>query len=527
MTEVDDLELTSPARDGDERAAVELWTRHYPAALSTAHRVARQPRDAEELASDAFSGMLAALRRGGGPTGSVRAYLLTSVRNGVTTRGRRANAFDILTDQISLLENAADVPADPVAAASELSLMREAFASLPARWQHVLWRTAVDHEANISVADELGVSPNAVAALARRARQVLRAAYVQAHVSRGAIDPECAPFIRGLAAMLTLPADTAPTARHVRGCARCTDRLAELRKVDQNLSGILGPAVLVLLPTGVGTAIGAGPAGGAGSAAHATAAHGDVAASGSAHRVALATAVAVGSGLLTWALWPERPALERTPVAVATSLSPSAPTSSPAPPPPTPLPTPAATPTTPPTSSPPAPSTTKQPRRGGTTHRDGTEHRADPDTDPGTHDSGPPGRALARRGKGRTHQITLHPGNCVRATADRGARTARLSARGSVPGRVLGSLAGLRAKREGDHLHGGGFPHRDRAVLVGNDLDPVGRPLDWFGERQGHRHLPVWLRSVCDSHDPLAVPVTHPRSDKRPVLRLGRPFLPS
>jgi RNA polymerase sigma factor (sigma-70 family) len=171
LSEVDDLELTSRARDGDERAVVELWTRHYPAALSTARRVARQPRDAEELASDAFSGMLAALSSGGGPTESVRAYLLTSVRNGVTTRARRANASDILTDEDSVLENAADLHPDPVAAAGELSLMREAFATLPTRWQHVLWRTAVDHESNIAVADELGVSPNAVAALARRARQ--------------------------------------------------------------------------------------------------------------------------------------------------------------------------------------------------------------------------------------------------------------------------------------------------------------------------------------------------------------------
>src|SRR6476661_842140 len=96
LSEVDDLELTSRAREGDDGAVVELWKRHFPAALSTARRVARQPRDAEELAADAFSGMLAALSSGGGPTGPVRAYLLTSVRNVAVTRARHSSATDVL-----------------------------------------------------------------------------------------------------------------------------------------------------------------------------------------------------------------------------------------------------------------------------------------------------------------------------------------------------------------------------------------------------------------------------------------------
>ena len=327
LSEVDDLELTSRAREGDERAVVELWTRHYPAALSTARRVARQPRDAEELASDAFSGMLAALSSGGGPTGSVRAYLLTSVRNGVTTRARRANASDILTDEDSLLENAAVVPSDPVAAAGELGLMREAFATLPTRWQHVLWRTAVDHESNIAVADELGVSANAVAALARRARQGLRAAYVQVHVSRGVVEPGCAPYIGGLAAMLSTSEGTTATAEHVRGCARCTERLAELRRVDQNLAGVLSPAVLALLPGGLGALVGAAPAG-AGTATSGTAPSG-TAASGSANWVALATAAVVGGSLLTWALWPEQPVVDQVKAAQTRTLTSTTTTSPP------------------------------------------------------------------------------------------------------------------------------------------------------------------------------------------------------
>lgn len=344
LSEVDDLELTSRAREGDEGAVVELWKRHFPAALSTARRVARQPRDAEELAADAFSGMLAALSTGGGPTGSVRAYLLTSVRNGVTTRARRANASDILTDENAVLENAADVPFDPVATAGELSLMREAFATLPARWRHVLWRTAVDHDSNIMVAEELGVSPNAVAALARRARQGLRAAYVQVHVSRGVVDPGCLPFIGGLAALLPDAGGNSETAEHVRGCARCTERLAELRRVDRNLSGFLTPAVLTLAPGGLAGAAVAGSGAGASAAGSGGSAAG-TSASTATTWAALASAVVVGAGVLTWMLWPESAA---APVRVA---------------PPTLTVTQSVTTAVTPTSTrPPAPTTTRAPR---------------------------------------------------------------------------------------------------------------------------------------------------------------------
>ena len=350
LSEVDDLELTSRAREGDEGAVVELWKRHFPAALSTARRVARQPRDAEELAADAFSGMLAALSSGGGPTGSVRAYLLTSVRNGVTTRARRANASDILTDENAVLENAADVPFDPVATASELSLMREAFATLPERWRHVLWRTAVDHDSNILVAEELGVSPNAVAALARRARQGLRAAYVQVHVSRGVVDPGCLPFIGGLAALLPDAEGNSDTAEHVRGCPRCTERLAELRRVDRNLSGFLTPAVLTLAPGGLA---GAAMAGGSGAG---SAAAGSSASSSASTWVSLAAAAVVGAGVLTWVLWPE-PAKAPAPAVAATATVTPATTTTPVKPPVTTKP-PAATTTSPPRVTP----TTPQPK---------------------------------------------------------------------------------------------------------------------------------------------------------------------
>ncbi|KRF25949.1 RNA polymerase sigma factor [Phycicoccus sp. Soil803] len=244
-----DLDLVERARDGSQEAVVELWVRHYPAALAAARRSSRQPRDAEELASDAFSNMLGAFASGGGPTGSVRAYLLTSVRNLAVTRSRRASSSEVLSDDVAVFEDGSRGPVDPMARQTEVSMMRQAFAALPRRWQVILWRTAVDHDRNIEIGQDLGISPNAVAALAKRARRGLRQAYLQTHLSTNGLEPGCEPFVRRLP-MLAVDGSVAPDdlARHLSTCPTCPGRLAELQRVEQQLGSMLGPAVLLTAP---------------------------------------------------------------------------------------------------------------------------------------------------------------------------------------------------------------------------------------------------------------------------------------
>ncbi|WP_270888708.1 RNA polymerase sigma factor [Pedococcus sp. 5OH_020] len=272
MAATDD-ELTALARQGDQHAIVELWTEHFPATLSAARRYAHQPRDAEEIASDAFAGMLAALASGKGPGTSVRGYLVTSVRNLAASRSRRGSSSDVLTDNSDTFDRVGQVPSDPVAQLGELGLVREAFAMLPRRWQTVLWRTAVDADSNVTIGEDMGISPNAVAALSRRARRGLRTAYLQVHVSRSGVAPECQPFIDGLADFV-VNEEGAPAAlrAHVRTCARCGARVAELRTMERGMGGLLGPAILALAPAQLVTA-GSTTVGGA-VAAGATAADG-------------------------------------------------------------------------------------------------------------------------------------------------------------------------------------------------------------------------------------------------------------
>jgi RNA polymerase sigma factor (sigma-70 family) len=256
-----DVELLDRARAGDQSAIARLWTLHHPAALTAARRFARQPRDAEEMASDAFSGMLSALAAGGGPTGSVRAYLVTSVRNGAATRSRRSSATDVLTDDEEVLDRPGEGPRDPVAHAAELGLVREAFATLPLRWRQVLWRTAVDHDSNIAIAEDMGISPNAVAALSRRARRGMREAYLRIHVTDWGVDDECRPFVDQMTQYAILDTAVSREVRdHVDGCPKCSARVAELRQIDGRLS-VVFLAALQALPTPVGdvSAVAGGP----------------------------------------------------------------------------------------------------------------------------------------------------------------------------------------------------------------------------------------------------------------------------
>jgi RNA polymerase sigma factor (sigma-70 family) len=266
---VDDLEDQTPdatllqrLREGDREAAVDLWTRHYPSVLMAARRVTRQPRDAEEIASDAFSGMLSALSSGSGPTTSVRAYLVTSVRNLAASRATRSSAGDVMTDDVALFDKPT---ADTTAHMSELQLVRVAFAELPQRWQIVLWRTAVDKDSNIEVGRAMGLSPNGVAALAKRARRGFRLAYLRAHLSDRGVEARCKPFIDGLADLSISEAGIPPELMaHVASCVACTRRLDELRAVNLHFAGVLGPAVLGLVPSKFVLVAGAGAVGTAG-----------------------------------------------------------------------------------------------------------------------------------------------------------------------------------------------------------------------------------------------------------------------
>jgi RNA polymerase sigma factor (sigma-70 family) len=239
-----DAELIARVRNGDLEAYGELFGRHHHAA----ERMARQlvpANDADDLASDAFAKVLDALRGGGGPDISFRAYLLTTVRRVHVDRirsGRKVQA----TDDIASYEREPETFDDPTVTGFESGAAAKAFASLPERWQAVLWHTEVEGEKPAAIAPLLGMTANGVSALAYRAREGLRQAYLQQHLADAAGDrcrwttERLGAYVRG---GLT-KRENHNLRGHLDECAKCTAVYLELVEVNSALPALLAPALL-------------------------------------------------------------------------------------------------------------------------------------------------------------------------------------------------------------------------------------------------------------------------------------------
>ena len=121
------------------------------------------------------------LQRGGGPDVAFRAYLLTAVRRLQVDR-IRATARLTTTDDMEAFDPG--VPfVDTAVEGFESAAAARAFASLPERWQLVLWHTEVEGDKPADIAPILGMSANSVSALAYRAREGLREAFLTQHAA--------------------------------------------------------------------------------------------------------------------------------------------------------------------------------------------------------------------------------------------------------------------------------------------------------------------------------------------------------
>ncbi|AGW40777.1 hemagglutinin/hemolysin-like protein [Leifsonia xyli subsp. cynodontis DSM 46306] len=244
MTDLSDADLVDLTRSGDSTAFGELWRRHARAGRTVAHGFTSI--DADDLVAEAYAKIFHALSRGHGPIGSFRAYLFTTVRNVASTWGRRTARETPIDDTASLADPAFDE--DYALAELDRSLTAQAFRSLPSRWQEVLWYCEVEAMKPADVAPLLGMSASAVAALAYRAREGLRQAWVQAHIANSPEDSECRWATDRLGAYARNglgKRDTAKIESHLADCARCAIVAEEAKDIGSRLA-------LVLLPLAVG-----------------------------------------------------------------------------------------------------------------------------------------------------------------------------------------------------------------------------------------------------------------------------------
>lgn len=243
--DVSDGDLILYTRAGDGSAFGELWRRHARAGRTVA-RSFTSSLDPDDLVQESFAKIYQALQKGGGPTGAFRPYLFTTIRNTASAWGRARREASI--DTLESFEDPASRDEETMAALDR-SLTATAFRSLPTRWQEVLWYCEVEQMTPQQVAPLLAMKPNAVAALAYRAREGLRQAWIQAHIAAVPEDSEhrwtierIGSYTRGSLGKR----DTSKIEAHLDACARCTIVAAEAKEVGSRIA-------LVLLPLAAGT----------------------------------------------------------------------------------------------------------------------------------------------------------------------------------------------------------------------------------------------------------------------------------
>ncbi|MEU7136645.1 sigma-70 family RNA polymerase sigma factor [Streptomyces sp. NPDC046261] len=319
-----DLELVTRLRGGESSEAYEeLYRRHADAVRRYARTCCRDDHTAEDLTNEVFTSTLQAVRRGAGPDSAVRAYLLTTVRRVAAAWGKTARREQLVEDfavfatsaaasSLSADDDTLGLGADVRAMQeAEESLAVQAFRSLPERWQTVLWHTTVEEESPSEVAPLLGLSANATAVLAHRAREGLKQAYLQAHVSSSLTSGgDCARYADRLGAYargrLRTRAERGMR-KHLETCARCRSAALEVADVNERLRALLPVAVIGWFAAGWSVKAVAGLAAGAAGAGAGTvaggvggggagAAPGSAAASGSAGSAGSASAGSASAG---------------------------------------------------------------------------------------------------------------------------------------------------------------------------------------------------------------------------------------
>lgn len=294
-----DGDLIARMRGGDDGAYEELFRRHADAVRRYARTCCRDGHTADDLTAEVFARTLQAVRGGAGPDQSVRAYLLTTVRRVAGAWAKTARREHLVEDFAVFAEQAAagteggaglsglsgddtlELGADVRAMhEAEQSLAMQAFRSLPERWQAVLWHTTVEEASPSAIAPLFGLSPNATAVLASRAREGLKQAYLQAHVSSALSEGgDCARYADRLGAYarggLRMRAERG-LRKHLEECVKCRLAAGELKDVNAGIPALLPVAVIGWFAAGYAVktagvvAGGAVAAGGAGAAAAAT-----------------------------------------------------------------------------------------------------------------------------------------------------------------------------------------------------------------------------------------------------------------
>ncbi len=169
-----DGELVAAVEDGDDDAWAVLWRRHYRGVRAHAAELLGDAHAGEDVASEVLIRTMSRIREHRPPE-NLAAYLRTAARNRAidVVRGRRRDArlVEVLgTTQPTAYDDVPSERPDP----ENSAVLRRALGELSERQRLVLVRIGIEEASVPEVADELGLTPNAVHQLVFRARRRLR-----------------------------------------------------------------------------------------------------------------------------------------------------------------------------------------------------------------------------------------------------------------------------------------------------------------------------------------------------------------
>ena len=247
--DADDSVLLGLVRDGDPDAYAELWRRHLPAAYAVAHRH-RGRTSAEDIVGEASVRVYDLIRAGKGPTTNFRSYFLSTVKTAAVDAAR-AELRAVPTEDSILAAAAPATPAYDATTSVDHDLVRSAFKRLPVRDQQVLWHTAVEGTSPAAVASSMGMTANGVSVVALRARDSLRAKYLDAHADRAisrAEDEECRWVLSQMGRYVRGKVPVRQKARmdeHLRTCRHAQVLAYEMAEVNRALPAVMVPLIFL------------------------------------------------------------------------------------------------------------------------------------------------------------------------------------------------------------------------------------------------------------------------------------------
>lgn len=241
--EPSDAQIIDAVRGGDIGDFALLWRRHVDSARRAAQAISPSS-DPDDLVSEAFASILRVTKAGGGPSDAFRPYLLATLRNTAArwTRNGSTLSIDMVSER--------DLPpedGDAFDRIAERSSIAAVFGTLSARHRTLLWYLEVEGMKPRELAPLMGMTSNAVSALAARARDGFRRAWLEAHIHDPSRPEDCRWFCERVVARRGRPmaADEARRfTEHMTVCGGCRIVAAEIDTVSQRLRSILPAALL-------------------------------------------------------------------------------------------------------------------------------------------------------------------------------------------------------------------------------------------------------------------------------------------